>query len=132
MGALSTPAPKVVAGQKAVAAAKTSKMSVNFSSDTKMHDGLCESSSVLEKIVVDYMNGHLKAVEDLKGFINKKKCCKHVPSVCKSIKKLISLLKRAGPGDKVPLLIRGGGKGFTLTCEHLEKITQLHNALLFI
>lgn len=112
---------------------KTPKMSaVRFSLDTKKHDGLCESSLALEDIVVNYIQENLNSVKDLKSFCAKKGYHKHLPFVRDSTGALISLIRDADDDTNIPLLRRGGGDGFLLTCAHLENIQELHRILLLL
>ena len=110
---------------------QTPKMSrIRFSSDTKMHDGLCKTSLNVEAIYTSYYNGELNSVKDLESFCTKLDCHNHLPSVVESISTLLVKLKNAGPGDKIPLLRRGGGKTYKMTCAHIESVTYLYNMLL--
>jgi len=110
---------------------KTPKMAaVRFSLDTKKHDGLCNPSLALENIVANYIHGNLISVEDLKSFCTKMDYYKHISFVRGCIKTLISSIENVTGNDQVPLLRRGGGCGFMLTCVNLEKIQQLYRVLL--
>jgi len=106
------------------------KKKVRFSSNTKLHDGLCKPSQVIEDIVRKYFNVNVLSVGDLKSFCTKEGRHNHLPFVSESIKTLIVSLKNAAPGDELPLLPRGGGSGFLLTSAHLKDTIQLYNMLL--
>jgi len=109
---------------------KTPKLSaVRFSLDTKKHDGLCGPSLALEDIIINYIQENLISFEDLKSFCTKKGYHKHLSFVHDSTETLISLIRDASDDANVPLLRRGGGYGFLLTCANLEKIQQLHSIL---
>lgn len=105
---------------------------VRFSLDTKKHDGLCEPSLALEDIVFNHLQGKFNSVEDLKSFCAKKGYRKHLSFVRDSTGALISLIRDARDDANIPLLPRGGGNGFLLTCANLEIIQELHRILLLL
>lgn len=105
------------------------RLTVRFTSETKSHDGMSYSSEVLQRVVEGYMGGQMASAKQVVALLSLSDR-QLLPEIDLSVQHLISLLDRARPTQRVPVLLRGGGKGLALNRDHLPHLHQLHVHLL--